>query len=212
MYVIMDMMMYTPINELQHPPAFMLEEVECEERAYNTELLRQVLTIHEARPIRLELRKKFNTHPVTQLLHDASARAKRIIEATNRRFPEAIDLTPIEYWIVNNFKYGMPDMAFIETLPKEEVERLKNQTGKNKGEYNRKRYDLAKEIVRIWRAVWRISSNLQENPDVRNKHLKLGFLKFYRYNMELNDWGKTKKSEWTTGLPAMYYNRDWYLN
>ena len=209
------MTMYTPISELPHPPAFMIEEAEREETIYRTELLKRVLIIREARPIRLELRKKFNTHPVAQLLHDATARAKMIIERHNARFkPDARewDITPLDYWRNQTFKYAMPVLSYINTLPKAEKERLKNQTGKNKGEYNRKRYDLAKDIVMIWRRVLRETHNLQEYPDVINKHLKCGFLKFYRYNMERNDWGKTKKSEWSTSLPAMYNNRDWFMN
>jgi hypothetical protein len=202
-------MMYTPLSELPAPPAFMLEEVEREERAYNTELLSRVLTICEARPIRLELRKKFNTHPVAQLLHDASARAKNIIERHNARFPDARegDITPLEYWISQTFRYAMPILSFIETLPKAEKERLKNKTGKNIGQYNRRRLNLASLVILRWRNNIRNYEN-----DISRKYEKCGFLNFYRYNMDINDWAKGKEEDFAVSLPAKYYNRDWYLN
>lgn len=210
-------MMYTPLSELPHPPTFMLEEVEREERAYNTELLRRVLTIREARPIRLELRKKFNTHPVAQLLHDASARAKEIIDRHNARFrrpshrqayPDAREwqITPIEYWIDQSFRYAMPLLSFINTLPTAEKEKLKNKTGKNIGQYNRRRLNLAQAIVCNWR------NGIRHYPERKERYLRCGFLKFYRYNMEYNDWAKGKMDDWHIQLPAMYYNQYWFIN
>lgn len=214
----MAMTMYTPLSELPHPPAFMIEEVEREERAYNTELLMRVLTIKEARPIRLELRKKLNTHPVAQLLHDASATAKEIIDNHNARFrrpshrqsyPDAHewDITPLDYWRNQTFRYTMPILSFINTLPKAEKERLKTKTGKNKGQYNRRRLNLASQVIRNWRTNIRNYEN-----DNWRKYEKCGFLNFYRYNMDINDWAKGKMEDWHISLPAMYYNRDWYLN
>jgi hypothetical protein len=205
-------MIYTPLSELPHPPTFMLEEVEREERAYNTELMARILTINNARPIRLELRKKLNTHPVAKLLHDASARAKELIDRTNaslrrqpHRFPMAtpIDFTPIEYWIEQTLKRKLPVLSFIKTLPKDEQEKLKNKTGKNKGQYNRRRLNLAQQVI----CKWRRNIRDYENDNWR-KYEKCGFLMFYTYNMEYNNWAKGKEEDWYIQLPAVYYNLD----
>ena len=180
-------MRYTPLSELPYPPAFMLEELDREERAYNTELMARILTIPTAKPIRLELRKKFNTHPVAKEFN--KLRAKLIIEN----------------WIKSG-SYSMSSDNFIKTLPKDELEKLKNQTGKNKGQLNQRRFDLAQEIVWKWRHFNRVLT------DYKERCLRLGFLKFYRYNMEQNNWGKDKIEDWFVQLPSVYNTPYWFIN
>ena len=163
-------MTYTPINELPAPPAFMLEELECEERAYNSELMARIFTIREARPIRIVFRKKLQTHPVAEIL-------------TKTYFP----------------RYDYTKEFFItKTLPKDEQEKLKNQTGKNKGDWNKKRRKLACYVFKEWKRMCKHSNT--------DRHYKCGFLNFYRYNMEQNSWGKDKMEDWQISLPAMCYN------
>ena len=62
---------YTPINELPHPPKFMLDELEQAFKNYNTFLLTKIFTIREARPIRNAINEKFKRTPTAKALHDA---------------------------------------------------------------------------------------------------------------------------------------------
>lgn len=194
----MMMTMYTPISELPHPPAFMLEEVEQEERKYNTELLMKILTIKEAQPIRLELRKKLNTHPVAQLLHDASAVEQEYIDRVKAMWTNDRELYPtgLETWVSDRIRrtkgiYYLTD-KYLSTFPESEKEKLRNHRGKNKGEWNERRYDLAQMIIREWNSCSRIE-----------KYLRCGFWNFYQYNMDENEWGKTRKVDWVVALPPI---------
>jgi len=62
---------YTPINELPHPPKFMLDELEQAFKNYNTFLLTKIFTIREAAPIRNAFRQKLNVHATAKALKDA---------------------------------------------------------------------------------------------------------------------------------------------
>lgn len=128
------MISYTPIEQLPMPPKFMLDELEQEITKYNTFLMSQILTIREARPIRLAFRQKFKTHPVAKLLKE---------EAKN--YKKNMTLDEFIYMKINS---EMPGKVFdtLAFIPKEVTKHFVFQKGKFKGCPNKKNETLAYSI------------------------------------------------------------------
>tara|TARA_R100001163_G_C5013728_1_gene158781 strand:- start:287 stop:898 length:612 start_codon:yes stop_codon:yes gene_type:complete len=192
---------FTPIEQLPMPPKFMLDELEEEIIKYNTFLMSQILTIREARPIRLALREKFETHPVAKLLKDEAENHNchscwKGLEIYVCRFRQICAWRKVCSPDERTEKNTIVTLK-VKRLPKSIRDNLKFKKGKNKGVYKHKFVELADNIVSKWYCITSDIKYKKSQERRIDKLLRIGFAKFFKANFELNkDLAK----------------RDWYIN
>ena len=201
---------FTPIEELPMPPKFMLDELEEEIIKYNSFLMSQILTIREARPIRLALREKFETHPVAKLLKDEVKKTvhknskvyyaqhfKEIVNErrnlTDRGFSKELTNKVSKY--SGNF---WPVQKNVMKLPKCYLDQMKVKSGKNKGKYHHKLTRLASDIICEFKHTVSNKGYHKVSTFVIDGYYKKGFWKFFEENFEYNK--KLTKLEWNIRL------------
>jgi len=199
------MISYTPTEELPMPPQWMLDEQEKEISKYNTFLMSQILTIREARPIRLALREKLQVHPIAKLLKEVNKGvafgsvtyyAQHFKEIVNDRknlkdrgFSKELTNKVSKY--SGNF---WPVSKNVMKLPKCYLDQMKVKSGKNKGKYHHKLTELASDIICEFQYTVSNKSYHKVSPFVIDKYYKKGFYKFFEENFEYNK--KLTKLEW----------------
>ncbi len=204
------MISYTPTNELPMPPQWMLDELELEVTKYNTFLMSQILTIREARPIRLALREKFQVHPVAKLLKEEVHKVEAFGSVTYyaQHFKEIVnerrnltdrgcskELTNKVSKYSGNF---FPVSKNVMKLPKCYLDQMKVKSGKNKGKYHHKLTRLASDIICEFQYKVSNKGYHKVSTFVIDKYYKKGFSKFFEENFEYNK--KLTKLEWDIRL------------
>jgi len=182
----------------------MLDELEQEITKYNTFLMSQILTIREARPIRLAFRQKFKTHPVAKLLKE-EAENHDGLEIYVRRFSDIFSwrnvLSPDE-----RTEKKTSVTLKVKRLPKSIRENLKFKKGKNKGVYKYKFVELADSIIHQWYCITsdiHYKMNNQFEAHRIDKLFRNGFVKYFERNFEFNK--NRAKRDWYIRDFAMYF-------
>ncbi len=192
------MISYTPIEELPMPPKFMLDELEEEITKYNTFLMSQILTIKEAKPIRLALREKFQTHPIAKLIKE-QADNKSVFHFIKRYKwkNDEYDYSNVPtdkkptfgYTIVGTLNTSNVPSRVL-TLPEYYQNQMKIKSGDKKGVFRYKLVTLAHRIISHWKSVVG-GCNRNQSAD---HFLRKGFYKFFEENWENNK--KLPKDSW----------------
>jgi hypothetical protein len=185
---------FKPIELLPPPPKKMLEEAEKEEAIYMREMLEKVLTIKEAKEIKLALWHKL-CHPITQMIYDMvdQVRADHLRLTGNPRD---------DFWqsqFENTYRYDNPAMirqnvftiSFQKKLKRRNLnlQRFKRENcmyskGKKKGQYNFKWCDLARDIHDEW--VWATEHGVKGEKrsffyEKEQKWKRIGVEELYRF-------------------------------
>jgi len=209
------MISYTPTEELPMPPQWMLDELELEVTKYNTFLMSQILTIREARPIRLALREKLQVHPIAKILKEEANRVMSFHSVTYyaNHFSEIVmnrrnlkdrgfskELTNKVSKYSGNF---WPVSKEVMELPECYLDQMKVKSGKNKGKYNHKLTSLASNIICDFKNTvskfngYRADDLLISGhrwSKVIDRYFEKGFFKFFEENFEYNK--KLTKFNW----------------
>jgi len=164
MEISIDYESFAPIMDLPPPPKKMLEEAEKEEANYLREMLEKVLTIREAKCIRLAIWEKIHRHPIVQGIYDLCDRRRDETKPNQVVFGEA------DYYRNDN-PYFLQDIfdrqkRRIRTLMDSRFYRVGGKSkhalftfrdenckylrGKNKGKINEKWWELASLIYDKW--------------------------------------------------------------
>lgn len=205
--------MYTAIEDLPQPCTQIMKEVEKADAEHLKELLEKVLTIKEARCIRVILLKKLNRHPFVQCFYDyKESRANNFGKDMKNCFAFSL----IRGYNHANNLYNYPHInGFIKMVPnkmwRNHFELAKNKTGKNKGELNNKRKLLLESIDHYWRHFvtlqkWTaiIDGNFYEIK--KDDLLRCGYARYFDYTWNRNV--KRNKGDWDfKPIPIEYVNK-----
>lgn len=204
--------MYTAIEDLPQPCSQIMKEVEKADAEYLKELLEKVLTIKEARCIRVILLKKMNRHPFVQCFYDYKESRKTHFHQKQNCFWFSIMR---QYNHANNMFHYRKVNGEIKSVPnkmwRNHFELVKNKTGKNKGELNNKRKLLLKEIENEWRHLvnlqkWTAVIDLQYRTIKKDDLLRCGFARYFDYTWNMNV--KRNKGNWYfRAIPIEYVNK-----
>jgi hypothetical protein len=217
---------FAPIMDLPPPPKEMIEEAEKEEAIYMREMLDQVLTIREAKCIKLALWEKLHRHPIVQGIYDlCDERREFMKDSTRSRDPAWVHHIKTYYRNDNPYylkevfknqkclitsrlgsrfrgKSQHPLLTFRE-------ENCKYLRGKNQGKVNEKWWELAHDIYEKW--VDAIKEGVIENKATGFSYpngyrsftaeelYRLGFWEFMLYNHKKNR--NKAKWEWSIEMP-----------
>ena len=219
MEISIDYESFTPIMDLPPPPKEMLEEAEKEEANYMREMLEKVLTIKEAKEIKMVLWQKL-CHPIAQLIYDKvdQRRASALRLGRNDPFwinhmeeyyrydnPNMIRQHVFKISSMTNGSYKNPD---FKRFRRENCKYLK---GKKKGQYNNKWCDLASDIHRDW--IYATSDGVSNFSKIRffydnaqkwkrigvDELYRFGYWNFMNYNHKKNR--NLPKQDWSIDMP-----------
>jgi len=140
--------MYTPIDELPMPPAFMIAEAEEADRDYNTYLLQRIMTINEARPIRNALRQKFQTHPLITNVLNAKKRQLDDTEWQKGYTPTNGDKIKLVAKQASRFQKRRTKQNLYKTFLNNDIHKVKR--GKRKGEIRLKDIEMFNDFQKQW--------------------------------------------------------------
>jgi hypothetical protein len=140
--------MYTPIDELPMPPAFMIAEAEEAERDYNTYLLQRIMTINEARPIRIALRQKLQTHPLITNVLNAKKRQLDVTEWEKGYTPTNGDKVKLLAWQASRYQKKRTKQNLYKTFLNNDLHKVKR--GTRKGEIRLKDIKMFNDFQKQW--------------------------------------------------------------
>ncbi len=205
--------------DLPPPPKEMIEEAEKEEVIYMREMLEKVLTIKEAKCIKLAIWEKLNRHPIVQGIYDLCE--AEITEA--KRFQDGDPIWKLHmktYYRKDNPRFLL-DRFSCEKVRKNRKwrnsrhplsifkdENCKYLRGKKKGYYNETWWELAGKIDEFW---WDAIKDGVKGKTIKMCHGKKRFEGYraftidelYRFGywnfMLLNHKSNRNKAKWEWG-------------
>lgn len=160
-------MAYTEIHQLPPPPQFMLDELEREESKYLGELLSKVLTIREARPIKMALMQKLQVHPIVNAVRDSAEKVLREREEANYRrgvhssnqwknksaYDGSVSWKKMFTGLCPKINWNIIARNSIRDKNNCHImngQLLRFKSGKKKGEISPKKYRIADHIIHMW--------------------------------------------------------------